>query len=111
LNPKCRGDENIDFARFDLLEVPRGDFGSFGQLILRQTPAHPFAAHIGAEDLDSLPFFPGNGHNLLQPFLMPGMNDTYIVKRFRISLGLIDPACENRPGRNVRAQFAWNSRH
>ncbi len=59
-----------------------GDFSAFGQFLLSQTFAHPLPAHVRAEDLDSLPFFLGNGHDILHRFLMPKMNDTYIVKRF-----------------------------
>jgi len=80
LNPKSRGEENVDFSGFNFLKIPRGDFGPFGQFILRQTFAHPFPAHIGAENLDSIPFFPGNGHDILHRLLMLEMNDTYIVK-------------------------------
>lgn len=80
MNPKSRGDENIDFSSFNFLKIPRGDFGPFGQFILRQTFTHSFPAHIGAEDSDSIPFFLGNGHDTLHRLLMLKMNDTYIVK-------------------------------
>ncbi len=86
LNPKRCGDENVNFPCFDFLKIARGDFGTFRQCILRQTFAHPLPAHIGTEDRDSLPFFLGNGHDILNRFLMVKMNDTYIVKRFRILL-------------------------
>ena len=86
MNPKSRCDENVDFPCFNFLEVPRGDFGSFGQFILRQTFAYPFPAHIGTEDLDSFPFFLGDGHDTLHRPLMLKMNDTYIVKTFWILL-------------------------
>jgi hypothetical protein len=68
------------------LEIPRGNFGSFGQFILCETFAHPLPAHIGTEDLDSLPFFFGQSHDTLHRFLMLKMNDTYIVKTFLILL-------------------------
>jgi hypothetical protein len=48
---------------------------------LRQSLAHPFPAHIGTEGLNPLPFFLGNCHDILHRFLVPKMNDTYIVKR------------------------------
>lgn len=86
LNPKCRGDENVDFPGLNLLKISRGNFSAFCKRILRQTLAHPLPAHIGTEDLDSLPFFFGNGHDILHRFIIPEMNDTYIVKRFQISL-------------------------
>ena len=80
MNPKGRGNENVNFPSFDFLQVARGYFSAFGQLILRQTFAHPFPAHVSAEDLDSLPFFLGNCHGILHRFPVPVLNDTYIVK-------------------------------
>jgi hypothetical protein len=59
LNPERRREQNVDFSRFDLLKIPRGDFRAFRELILGETLAEPFAAHVGAENLDSLPFFSG----------------------------------------------------
>ena len=88
LNPKRRGDENVDFTGLNFLEIARGDFRAFRQFILRQPLAHPLPAHIGAENLYSLPFFLGNCHDILHRFLMIKMNDTYIVKRFRILLAI-----------------------
>ena len=35
LNPESRGVKNIDRARLNLLQIPRGDFRSAGQFILR----------------------------------------------------------------------------
>ena len=90
LNPKCRGDENVDFSGLNFLEISRGNFSTLGQLILRQPLAHTFPAHIGTEDLDSLPFFFGNSHDILHRFLMVEMNDTYIVKSFRILLAMFE---------------------
>ena len=86
LNPKRCGDENVDFPGLNFLKISRGNFSTLGQFILRQTLTHPFSAHVGAKDLDSLPFFLGNGHDILHRFLMVKMNDTYIVKRFWILL-------------------------
>ena len=89
LNPKRRGEENVDFAGLDFLKIAGGDFGAFRQFILRQTFAHPLPAHIGAEGLNPLPFFFGNCHDILHRFLMVKMNDTYIVKRFPIVLACL----------------------
>jgi hypothetical protein len=86
LNPKRRCEQNVDFPGLNLLQVARCDFGAFRQLVLRQFPADPLPAHIRAEDLDPLPFFFGNCHDILHRFLMPQMNDTYIVKIFGIPL-------------------------
>ena len=80
LNPKRRGDENVDLPGLNFLKIARGNFSAFRQFILRQTLAHAFPAHIRAEGLDSLPFFLGNCHGILHRFLVPEMNDTYIVK-------------------------------
>ena len=90
LNPKRCGDENVDFPGLNFLKISRGNFSALGQFILRQTLAHPLPAHVGTEDLDSLPFFLGNCHGILHRFLMVEMNDTYIVKRFRILLAMFD---------------------
>lgn len=90
LNPKRCGDENVDFSGLNFLKISRGNFSALGQFILRQPLAYPLPAHIGAKDLDSLPFFLGNGHDILHRFLMVKMNDTYIVKRFRILLAMFD---------------------
>ena len=68
LNPERRGEQKIDLSGFNLLQVARGDFGALGQLILRPASAHPFPAHVRAKDLDSLPFFTGNGHDILNRF-------------------------------------------
>ena len=92
LNPKRRRDQNVNFPRFNFLQIARGDFGAFGQFILRQLLAHPLTAHVCTEDLDSLPLFLGNGHDILHRFLMLKMNDTYIVKRF----GFFLPASATR---------------
>lgn len=86
MNSKCCRQKNVDFPGLDFLKVARGNFGSFGQCILRQFFTHPFAAHICAEDLDSLPFFFGKGHDILHRALTVEMNDTYIVKLFQIML-------------------------
>jgi hypothetical protein len=59
LNPKRRGDKNVNFPCLDFLEIARGDVGSFGQRILREPLTHPLAAHVCAENFDSLPFFLG----------------------------------------------------
>jgi len=89
-NPKRCGDENVDFSGLNFLEISRGNFSAFGQFILRQPLAHSLPAHIRTKDLDSLPFFLGNCHGILHRFLMMEMNDTYIVKRFRILLAMFD---------------------
>jgi len=80
LNPECGSDQDVDFSGFDFLQVARGDFSAFGQLVLRHTPVYPLPTHVRAKDLDSLPFFTGNCHDILHRFLMVKMNDTYIVK-------------------------------
>ena len=80
MNSKCRRQKNVDFPGLDFLKVARCNFGPFSQCILRQLFAHPFAAHIGTKELDSLPFFPGNGHDILHRDFPGEMNDTYIVK-------------------------------
>lgn len=82
LNPKCRRQKEIDFPGLDFLQVARGNFGFFGQLILSQTLTHPFAADIRAKRFDSLPFFSGNSHDILHRGYGRNMNDTYIVKSF-----------------------------
>jgi hypothetical protein len=81
LNPKCCGKKNVNFPCLNFLEIARGDFSPFRQRILRESLAHPLAAHIRAEDPDSLPFFLGNGHDILHRFFPENMNDTYIVKK------------------------------
>ena len=86
LNTKRRGDENVNFPGLNFLKVARGNFSAFGQFILRQVFAHPLPSHVRTEDLDSLPFFLGNGHDILHRFLMVEMNDTYIVKRLWVLL-------------------------
>jgi hypothetical protein len=90
LNPKRCGDENVDFPGLNFLKISRGNFSALGQFILRQPLAYPLPAHVGTKDLDSLPFFLGNGHDILHRFLMVEMNDTYIVKRFWILLAMFD---------------------
>lgn len=90
LNTKRRGDENVNFSGLNFLKISCGNFSAFGQFILRQAFAHPLSAHVRTEDLDSLPFFLGNCHDILHRFLMMEMNDTYIVKRFRIMLVMFD---------------------
>jgi len=90
LNPKCRGDEDVDFPGFNFLQVARGYFCPFRQFILCHSFAHPFPAHISAENFDSLPFFLGKRHDILHRFLMVAMNDTYIVKCFLIPLARLD---------------------
>ena len=49
LDPERRRDQEVYFARFDLLQVPGRNLRPFRQLFLRQAPAHAFAAHIRAE--------------------------------------------------------------
>jgi hypothetical protein len=86
LNPKSRGEQDVDFTGFDFLKVTRGYFGMLRQLILSQSLAHPLSAHASTEGLNPLPLFLGNCHDILHRFLMVKMNDTYIVKRFWILL-------------------------
>jgi hypothetical protein len=57
LDSEGRGDENIDFSRLDFLKVARGDLRLFSQFILGQALPNPFAAHVGAKDLNPFPFF------------------------------------------------------
>jgi hypothetical protein len=68
LNPKRRGNQNVYFSRLNFLQIARGNFGAFGQFILRPIPAHPLPAHVRAEDLDPLPFLLGNCHDILHRF-------------------------------------------
>jgi hypothetical protein len=68
LNPKRRGNKNVNFTRLNFLEIARSNVGSFGQRILRESLTHPLTAHVCAENLDSLPFFLGNGHDILHRF-------------------------------------------
>lgn len=88
LNSKGGGQEDVDFPRFNFLQIARGNFGAFGQFILRQLLAHTLAAHVRTEDLDSLPLFLRNGHDILHRFYAMNMNDTYIAKNFRMCLPL-----------------------
>ena len=90
LNSECRGEQDIDLPRLNLLQVAGRNLGSLGQFVLRHASANPLPAHVRAKDLDSLPFFLGNCHDILHRFLMMEMNDTYIVKRFRIMLVMFD---------------------
>jgi len=85
LNPKRGGEQDVDFASLDFLQVARGNLGALGQFVLRQTLANSLAAHIRAEDFDSLPFFSGNRHDILHRFSIHEMNDTYIVKRISLA--------------------------
>ena len=80
LNPQGGGEQNVNLAPFDFLEVPGGQTGLFRQLLLSQTLAHPFTAHVGAEDLDPRPFFSAQRHDILHRFAGWKLNDTYIVK-------------------------------
>jgi hypothetical protein len=106
LNPKRRRDQNVYFPRFNFLQIARGDFSPFRQFVLRQFFAHPLAAHIRAENVDSLPFFLGNGHDILHRFLMLKMNDTYIVKEIQIILASTGKeACNWHVSRQMQGQF------
>jgi hypothetical protein len=86
LDSKGGGQKEIDFSGFDFLKVTRGNLGFFGECILRQTLADPFTADVCTENLDSLPFFSGNSHDILHRFGGEKVNDTYIVKKFPFSL-------------------------
>jgi hypothetical protein len=94
LNPKRRRQKEIDFPGLDFLQVARGNFRSFGQLILGQTLTHSFAADVRAENFDSLPFFSGNSHDILHRGSAKNMNDTYIVKSLRFLLAQKSNFCE-----------------
>ena len=87
LNPERGSEQDIDFPGLNFLKIARGDFGALGQFILRHALVNPLPAHVRAEDFDSLPFFPGNRHDILHRFLMVEMNDTYIVKNNLLALG------------------------
>jgi hypothetical protein len=100
LDSKGGRDQNVDFSGLDFLQIAGGNFSTFGQFVLRQFFAHTFPAHVRAQDLDSLPFFLGNGHDILHRFCSGKMNDTYIVKRFRIFLA---NTCVERCNRRVLA--------
>jgi len=82
LNSECRGEQDIDLPRLNLLQVAGRNLGSFGQFVLRHASANSLPAHARAKDLDSLPFFFGNRHDILHRFYTPVKNDTYIVKNF-----------------------------
>jgi hypothetical protein len=84
LNPKHRGGQNVNFPRFNFLQIARGDVGSFRQFFLRQTLVHPFPAHTRAKVLESLPLFSGNSHAILHRYNGRNMNDTYIVKKLQV---------------------------
>lgn len=86
LNPERGRQEEIDFPRLDFLQIACGNFSPFCQLVLRQTLAHPFAAHICAKSFDSPPFFFGNSHDILHRGHATNVNDTYIVKLFGFCL-------------------------
>jgi hypothetical protein len=106
LDSKGGRDQNVYFPRLNFLQIARSDFGAFGEFVLRQFLAHTLAAHISTEDLDSLPFFLGNGHDILHRFLMIKMNDTYIVKMIRIFLASTGKeACNQRVSRQMQKQF------
>ena len=102
-------DEDVNFSAFNFLQVARRNFRPFRQFILCQFFPHPLAAHIGTEDLDSLPFFLGYGHDILHRFLMPKMNDTYIVKKIQIILANTGgEACNQDVSRPMQKQFQRN---
>ena len=86
MNSKYGRGKNVDLPGLDFLKVARGNFRALGQCILGQTLTNPLPAHIRAKDLDPLPFFPGNRHDILHRFSLSEMNDTYIVKQFLIIL-------------------------
>lgn len=64
LNSECRGEQDIDLPRLNLLQVACRNLGSLGQFVLRHASANPLPAHVRAKDLDSLPFFPGGSESL-----------------------------------------------
>jgi hypothetical protein len=81
LNPEHRGGQNVYFPSLNFLQIACGNFGPLSQFLLRQAFADPLPAHVRAEGFDSLPFFSGNGHDILHRYSARNMNDTYIVKR------------------------------
>jgi len=85
LNSKRRGEQDVDFAGLNFLQIARGDFGAFGKFVLCHALANPLPAHICTEDIDSLPFFTGNRHDILHRFSSVKMNDTYIVKTISLA--------------------------
>ena len=105
LNSKGGGQEDVDFPGLDFLQIARGNFSAFGQFVLRQFFANALPAHIRAEDFDSLPLFLGNGHDILHRFYAGNMNDTYIVKRFRILLAKSGGERCNRPCLGIKRQI------
>ena len=106
LNSKGGGEEDVDFPGLDFLQIARGNFSTFCQFVLRQFFAHAFPAHVRAEDLDSLPFFFGNGHDILHRFYAMNMNDTYIVKEYRILLAIADKQQCNRRCHRIQREMA-----
>jgi hypothetical protein len=106
LNPKCRGEKDVDFARLNFLEISSGNLGSFGQFILRQGFANPLSSHIRAKHLNSRPLVFGYSHDILHRFESKILNDTYIVKKTCHPLG---KRCRNATRLEKRA--AWYRRH
>ena len=57
LNPERRGEQEVDFARLDFLQIAGGDLRPFRERLLCQPFTHPLPAHVRAEGLDPFPFF------------------------------------------------------
>jgi hypothetical protein len=101
LNSKRGGKQDVNFTSLDFLKIARGNFSALGQRILRHALANPLPAHIRTEDVDSLPFFLGNRHDILHRFLVLEMNDTYIVKSFGFFLPALACTCKPHQGWNL----------
>lgn len=86
LNSERRREQDIDFPRFNFLQIACGNLGAFGQFVLRHAFVNPLSAHVCAKGLDSRPFFFGKCHDTLHRFCAVVLNDTYIVKGFLIFL-------------------------
>jgi hypothetical protein len=70
------GEEDVDFASFDLLEVASGELGFLSELILGPALADSLSANVGAEKLESSPFFPAEWHGTLRRATARNVNDT-----------------------------------
>jgi len=76
LNSESCGEENVNFASLNFLEIPGGDFRPFRQFLLRKTFTHTFAAHIRPKHFHPRPFFLSERHGILNRILPSHLNDT-----------------------------------